>query len=427
MGIIKRGAFANIVRDYVYDQTNPTNGNVAGIDVTHVMDAVNKIRNGTTTSPGSVRRTLNNLVAEGSLIYDDGVRPAEYKWNPTQPQPGDYQNRVVPTPTRGNAVTTPTTDEEKRKMLRDKIKSRMHEITGEKMEAAEEEVVKPKRNPRKGITRVNGQVYQPRDLAGRSDVEALQLLREKSIYALLSGPPGTGKTVLVDTAFGAGAGGLHTVTGNENTNVDDFLGQWSPTGDRENPYVWVDGPLITAMKQGGVLFIDDATLINPKVNAVAYPAMDGRNEVIVTGHVVQRDDGTMGPEIVKAQPGFYVVAAHNPGVHGAILTDALASRFVAQIWVETDLVLAASLGVTDRAIKLVKALRVDRDKGQANIWVPQLRELLAFRDMADVFDEMVAAANLLGQTPEDDREWMAEKMRVIFGKEITPWEVGSQL
>jgi hypothetical protein len=184
----------------------------------------------------------------------------------------------------------------------------------------------------------------------------------------------------------------------------------------------VDGPLINAMRAGGVLFIDDATLANPKVLAVTYPAMDGRGEIIVKSHIVNGH-----PDVVKAKEGFFVVAAHNPGVHGAILTDALASRFIARVWVETDLVLAASLGVTDRFIKLVKALKVDQQKGQANIWIPQLRELLAARDMAKIFTEEIAAANLLGVTPEDDREWMQEKMRVIFNKEILPLEVGGQL
>jgi hypothetical protein len=114
-------------------------------------------------------------------------------------------------------------------------------------------------------------------------------------------------------------------------------------------------------------------------------------------------------------------------VHGAILTDALASRFIARIWVETDLTLAASLGVTDHFLKLVKILRKDQHDGQTNLWVPQLRELLAARDMSIIFGEKVAAANLLGVTPEDDREWMQDKMRLVFGDEIQPLEVGGQL
>jgi hypothetical protein len=58
--------------------------------------------------------------------------------------------------------------------------------------------------------------------------------------------------------------------------------------------------------------------------AVIYPAMDGRRQVIIKGN---------GGEVIDAAPGFYVVAGHNPGVHGAVLSDALASRFSLQIQV----------------------------------------------------------------------------------------------
>lgn len=421
---------AKLIRDYMYDETR-AGGPSDWVPVSHVHAGVNA--RGHSTSPGAIARTLRDLTDRGLLNVDDSKRPVKYKWSWKEGKPSDYKARptlIRPSATgptgQGKPLSTPTgnlTDEQKRNQLRGKLKVRMHEITGEKVEAAEAEAVPmPKRNPRKGITRANGQLYQPRDLAGKADVEALKMLRDKNIFSLLEGPPGTGKTVLVDAAFGAGEGGLHLVTGDENTAVEDFVGQFSATGDPAHPYVWIDGPLITAMRQGGVLFVDDATLINPKVLAVVYPAMDGRDEIIVKSHPVNGK-----PEVVRAKAGFYVVAAHNPGVHGAILTDALASRFIARIHVETDLTLAASLGVTDRFLKLVKVLRNDRQQGQTNLWVPQLRELLAARKIADVFGEEVAAANLLGVTPEDDQEWMADKMRLVFGKEITPLEIGGQL
>ena len=138
------------------------------------------------------------------------------------------------------------------------------------------------------MTRPGGQVYQPRALADMPDVEALRRLREAGVPALLCGPPGTGKTGLVEAALPD----LITVAGDGDTTMGDFLGEYTqkPAGT----YEFIYGPLIRAMTEGRVLFIDDATLISPAVLAVCYPTMDGRREVIVKAHK---------GETIKARPG----------------------------------------------------------------------------------------------------------------------------
>jgi nitric oxide reductase NorQ protein len=170
------------------------------------------------------------------------------------------------------------------------------------------------------VTRANGQVYRPRVLADMPDVTALRALRAAGIPALLYGPPGTGKTSLVEAAFPD----LITVSGDGDTTVADFTGEYTQRPD--GTYEFVYGPLIKAMTEGRALLIDDATLISPQVLAVAYPAMDGRREITVKAHK---------GETIKAADGFYLIGGHNPGVHGAVLTEALSSRFSVQIQVAT--------------------------------------------------------------------------------------------
>ena len=116
------------------------------------------------------------------------------------------------------------------------------------------------------VTRPGGQVYRPRVLAGMADVEALRTLRAEGVPSLLSGPPGTGKTSLVEAAFPD----LITVAGDGDTTVGDFVGEYTQRPD--GTYEFIYGPLIRAMREGRVLFIDDATLISPAVLAVCYPA-----------------------------------------------------------------------------------------------------------------------------------------------------------
>ena len=172
------------------------------------------------------------------------------------------------------------------------------------------------------------------------------------------------------------------------------------------------------MQEGKVLFLDDATLISPAVLAVAYPAMDCRREITVKAHK---------GEVIKAADGFYVVAGHNPGVHGAILTEALSSRFSVQVRVSTDYDLAHALSIDPRAIKAARDLADRQANGEIG-WAPQLRELLAYAKVAAILGEAAAIANLVGIAPEEDGDAVAEAVAKAFGKKaVAPLALGRQL
>ncbi|MGH3737566.1 MAG: AAA family ATPase [Micromonosporaceae bacterium] len=217
---------------------------------------------------------------------------------------------------------------------------------------------------------------------------------------------------MVEAAFGDE---LITVAGDGDTTVGDLLGDYVPTADGR--YEFIDGPLVNAMAEGRCLFIDDATLISPKVLAVVYPAMDGRRQVTVKAH---------GGKAVQAKPGFYVVAGHNPGVHGAVLTDALASRFSAQIHVSTDYDLARRIGVDPRIVRAARDLAARAETGEIT-WAPQLRELLAARRIETALGAEAAAANLLGVAPVEDRDVVAQILTTHLGRTIPALSLGRQL
>lgn len=261
------------------------------------------------------------------------------------------------------------------------------------------------------ITRPNGQQYHPRALAQLPDVEALRRLREAGVAVLLYGPPGTGKTSLIEAAFPD----LITVAGDGDTTVGDLIGEY--TQDASGGYEFVYGPLVTAMQEGRALLLDDATLISPKVLAALYPAMDGRRQIQVKAHK---------GEAITAADGFYVIAGHNPGVHGAVLTEALASRFSVQIQVGSDYDLAASLKINRTAVRVARHLATGQQAGEVG-WAPQLRELIAFQKIADVLGTEAAFANLVGVAPLEDRDVVAEIVTKALGRPVTALALGRQL
>ncbi|WP_258348992.1 AAA family ATPase [Saccharopolyspora gregorii] len=261
------------------------------------------------------------------------------------------------------------------------------------------------------VARPNGQQYHPRTLAGLPDVTALRKLREAEVPVLLYGPPGTGKTAIAEAAFPD----VVTVAGDGDTAVADLVGEYTQTPDGR--YLFVHGPLVTAMREGRPLFIDDASLIPPTVLAVVYPAMDGRREVVIKAN---------GGEKVTAAPGFYVIAGHNPGAHGAIVTDAHSSRFSAHIQISSDYDLAAQLKIEPKAVRIARNLASKQRAGEIR-WAPQLRELIAFDRIAGVLGTNAAAGNLLNLAPEEDRDTVADVVRSVFGGAIAPLALGGRI
>ena len=256
--------------------------------------------------------------------------------------------------------------------------------------------------------RPNGEFYYARKWGEHDDIMVLRKARENQQYILIYGAPGCGKTALVQAAFEKS----YTVLGTGDTELADFIGGYiqTPSGG----FLWEDGPLLKAAEEGVPLFIDEVGLIDPKVLAGVYSFMDGTGEYAVTAN----------PErgIVKAKPGFYVIAATNPNAPGVRLSEALLSRFILQGEMTTDWSLARKLGAPSTIVTAAQNLSKKQQAGEVS-WAPQMRELLGFRDIAKDFGTKFAIANLLAAAPELDRPVVADVFTRVFGEECRPAKI----
>lgn len=263
--------------------------------------------------------------------------------------------------------------------------------------------------------RPNGDLYFGRKWGEHSDVMALRKAREMTMksfsgeggspmFGLIYGAPGCGKTAMVEAAFGED---VVTLIGTGDTEVADMVGGYvqTPSGG----FDWVDGGLIDAAVNGKVYFIDEIGLIDPKVLSLAYGLMDGRRELVVTANP---ERGT-----IKAHPNFYVVAATNPNAPGVRLSEALLSRFTIQVEMTTDWTLAKKLGVPTVMVTASQNLAKKQASNEVS-WSPQMRELIAFRDVAKTFGNNFAISNLLASAPEIDRPVVADVLTRAYGEEV---------
>jgi len=258
-------------------------------------------------------------------------------------------------------------------------------------------------------TRPNGHDYYARKWGQHSDIEVLRNARSARQFVLLYGVPGCGKTALVEGAF---PDELETIIGSGDTELSDFIGGYvqTPSGGFE----WIDGALVRAVEQGKVLLIDEIGLIDPKVLSAVYGLMDGRDELTITQNP---ERGT-----IKAKEGFYVIGATNPNAVGVRLSEALLSRFTIQVEMTTDWSLAKKLGVPAPAITASQNLSKKQATGEIS-WSPQMRELLAFREIAKTFGTSWAVSNLVAVAPEMDRAVVADVFTRVFGEEIKPAKI----
>lgn len=158
-------------------------------------------------------------------------------------------------------------------------------------------------------------------IIGRTqEIQILRTAIQLGRNILIEGPVGVGKTFLVREILNDLRLEHERVDGDTRYTESKLTGWFDPPVVLKKGYVascFMEGPLVSAMRTGKVLFINELNRMPESVQNILLPAMDERHITI--------------PKLgrVDAKPGFLVIATQNPREFTAThaLSEALLDRF----------------------------------------------------------------------------------------------------
>ncbi len=137
----------------------------------------------------------------------------------------------------------------------------------------------------------------------RREIELVVAALAADRHILLEGPPGTGKSTLLRSVAHELGIGFEFVEGNAELTPARLVGHFDPARVLSDGYdadVFVDGPLVAAMREGSLLYIEELNRVPEETLNVLVTVMSER-EI----HVPRL--GRVGATV-----GFRLVAAMNP-------------------------------------------------------------------------------------------------------------------
>lgn len=203
---------------------------------------------------------------------------------------------------------------------------------------------------------------------------------------------------------------MHQVNCSVDLDAESLLGfktiKTNEQGQQE--IIFIDGPVIKAMREGHILYIDEINMAKPETLPILNGVLDYRRQLTnpFTG------------EVIKAAPGFNVIAAINEGYVGTLpMNEALKNRFIV---IQVDYIGGDILkdvikqqsqlqddDIIKKIIKFNEDLRTMSKQGQISEEAASIRALIDLSDLITVMPIERAIKRTIIDKLEDEREQQA--------------------
>lgn len=263
-----------------------------------------------------------------------------------------------------------------------------------------------------------------REIANRDDTDP-----RRGIW--IGGPKGVGKTVMIEQFFARIGVPVITFTCNRRIPISDWLIKMVPDG--EGGWLQIDGPLLTAMREGFPVVLSEPSSMDP-ADLIAM------HDIIDRGLVVL-DNG----ETVQAKRGFHVYATDNSmgfgdgtGAYPALNTmnAATMSRFYKfeksyptpdeEVEILQARFADASSGALAKFVGFANAIREPHRKGQSVVTMGT-RELIDWVEVSISMEPMrglgkepawVGFQTVMGTLPDADQSCAEGLFQSQFGVDV---------
>lgn len=159
---------------------------------------------------------------------------------------------------------------------------------------------------------------EPFYLPAGEEIELFTSAYAARLPVMLKGPTGCGKTRFVEYMAWRLRRPLITVACHEDLSATDLVGRFLLEGEET---VWHDGPLTSAVRAGGILYLDEVVEARKDTVVIIHPLTDHRRRLPIEKRAT----------ILDAPPEFMLVVSYNPGYQSVVkdLKQSTRQRFVA--------------------------------------------------------------------------------------------------